>query len=100
MRKEKGKEAGPEVCNLPPWLGLCMSQAACFWQRHQGEQKLMGHELLSSSGLDLNIFHFVCVVVEVGKTDFKVASCLHTCYYDQISRRPHQPVATDKVPLT
>lgn len=50
MRKEKGKEAGPGVGNPAPWLGLRMSQAAHGWQRCHGEQKLLGHELLSSSG--------------------------------------------------
>lgn len=46
----------------------------------------MGHDLLSSSEVAVNIFHFLWVTVEAGKTDFKVASCLPTCYYDTISR--------------
>lgn len=100
MRKEKGKEAGSGVCNPSLGLGLCMSQAAHFGQRRQGQQKLIGHELLSGGGLDLNIFRVLWVIVEIGKPDFKVASCFHTCYYGQISRQPYQPVATHETLLT
>lgn len=60
----------------------------------------MGHELSSSGMLDLNISHLLWFVVEVGKTDFRVASCFRICYYGQISRQPNQPVATRETLLT
>ena len=100
MRKVEGKEAGSGVCNLSPGLGLCMSQAAHFFGRGSwGEQNLMGHELLSSSGLDLTIFHFFVGCCRSWKIDFKLASCFILVNYGQISRELYQLVATALLPV-
>lgn len=47
------------VCNPPPELGLYMQQEAHFGQRKPREQKFIGRELLSSRGLDRNLFNFL-----------------------------------------
>lgn len=62
MRKEKGKEGRVWGLQSSPWAGALDVVRSSLLAETPRREKPTGHEL------DLNIFHVVWVVVEVGKT--------------------------------